>query len=417
MPGGKQENIQNVTNQTAGVVPPPPKKVVQPAGGNIFDELKKTVEEKKKRQKSSPNAPEAVKEGQKGGQPAANDGKPTVKKQGPPLPLRNSQSSGGNVFDELKKSVAARNKKLAQSSPNLSGAANKEQPAVEKQETAKKKTGKRIPVDVKGKRVTPPPKKVVRSAVLPTSSSESASDAEARKKLFSELINKKNSQLSSNASGAVNKQEITEKKTSTSSTSSSKSVSDDLRTSKADLLADNGNDVKAKIKTTLKKTYQNLVNFIRNAKDGTYSSKTENVSDEMLERIYGEQGGLKAIYKLENAGTKKKSGSAYGKYSLKICNSYDPNKDRSELKSFFTESGKLAVKYLSSEGKTKMKRLKKVEKSKKKEMKGRDLIIDAYKLLLMCMVAVCSTNQKHVTEGRSFYEKNSSTFNYFIAKP
>ena len=236
MPGGKQENIQNVTNQTAGVVPPPPKKVVQPAGGNIFDELKKTVEEKKKRQKSSPNAPEAVKEGQKGGQPAANDGKPTVKKQGPPLPPRNSQSSGGNVFDELKKSVAARNKKLAQSSPNLSGAANKEQPAVEKQETAKKKTGKRIPVDVKGKRVTPPHKKVVRSAVLPTSSSESASDAEARKKLFSELINKKNSQLSSNASGAVNKQEITEKKTSTSSTSSSKSVSDDLRTSKADLL-------------------------------------------------------------------------------------------------------------------------------------------------------------------------------------
>ncbi len=366
MPGGKQENIQNVTNQTAGVVPPPPKKVVQPAGGNIFDELKKTVEEKKKRQKSSPNAPEAVKEGQKGGQPAAaNDGKPTVKKQGPPLPPRNSQSSGGNIFDELKKSVAARKEKIEKSSPNLSGAANKEQPAAKN---------------------------------LEKSSTNALGVAKKEQP-------------------AVAKQETAKKKTSTSSTSSSKSVSDDLMDPKAD----NGNDVKTTIKNRLKTSYQGLAHLITGAPKEGSDSTTPEVK---LKMIYGEQGGLMTIYKLENTETKKKSGSAYGKYSLKISNSYkklikidkDSKGYAEKYESFVDESGKLAVKYLSSEGKTKAKRLKKAMDPKKKEMKGRDLVIDAYKLLFMCIVAAYSANQKYVTSGKDFYTKHKETLGHFIGQ-
>lgn len=66
---------------------------------------------------------------------------------------------------------------------------------------------------------------------------------------------------------------------------------------------------------------------------------------------------------------------------------------------FVEKSAKLAVTYLKSEGKKKIERF-----SKNKE----EYTMDACKVALMCLVAVCSKNKKYITEGKSYFKNVKS---------
>lgn len=80
--------------------------------------------------------------------------------------------------------------------------------------------------------------------------------------------------------------------------------------------------------------------------------------------------------------------------------------------SFVNKSGKLAVKYLSWVGKSKIKRLKRAENNK--DAKGKDLVIDAYKVIFMCLIAACSKNKKQIRAGTDFFSNNKTILSKFV---
>lgn len=80
--------------------------------------------------------------------------------------------------------------------------------------------------------------------------------------------------------------------------------------------------------------------------------------------------------------------------------------------SFVNESGKLATRYLTWVGKTKKNRLKKA--SSGQDVGGKDVVIDAYKMICMCLVAVCSKNNSHIKAGKKFFDSNKELLSNFV---
>lgn len=86
---------------------------------------------------------------------------------------------------------------------------------------------------------------------------------------------------------------------------------------------------------------------------------------------------------------------------------------------FVSESAELAVTYLKTEGKIKIQRFASQEKKKglfefKIFNKERDLAMDACKVALMCLVAVCSKDEKHITEGKKYFRNVKKYLNKYI---
>ena len=86
---------------------------------------------------------------------------------------------------------------------------------------------------------------------------------------------------------------------------------------------------------------------------------------------------------------------------------------------FVSESAELAVTYLKTEGKIKIQRF--ASQGKKKVLfefkifnKERDLAMDACKVALMCLVAVCSKDKKHITEGKKYFRNVKKYLNKYI---
>lgn len=86
---------------------------------------------------------------------------------------------------------------------------------------------------------------------------------------------------------------------------------------------------------------------------------------------------------------------------------------------FVSESAELAVTYLKTEGKIKIQRF--ASQGKKKVLfefkifnKERDLAMDACKVALMCLVAVCSKDEKHITEGKKYFRNVKKYLNKYI---
>lgn len=79
---------------------------------------------------------------------------------------------------------------------------------------------------------------------------------------------------------------------------------------------------------------------------------------------------------------------------------------------FVEKSGKLAARYLSWVAKDKRDRLKNVDPDE--VIEGRDLVIDAYKIIFMCLVAACSKNKRHINAGVKFFSKNKTTLSKFV---
>ena len=80
--------------------------------------------------------------------------------------------------------------------------------------------------------------------------------------------------------------------------------------------------------------------------------------------------------------------------------------------SFVEKSGKLASRYLSWVGKDKRDRLKTAQSGE--VVAGRDLVIDAYKIIFMCLVAVCSKNKSQIKAGTKFFSKNRKVLEKFV---
>lgn len=86
---------------------------------------------------------------------------------------------------------------------------------------------------------------------------------------------------------------------------------------------------------------------------------------------------------------------------------------------FVSESAELAITYLKTEGKIKIQRF--ASQGKKKVLfefkifnKERDLAMDACKVALMCLVAVCSKDEKHITEGKKYFRNVKKYLNKYI---
>lgn len=86
---------------------------------------------------------------------------------------------------------------------------------------------------------------------------------------------------------------------------------------------------------------------------------------------------------------------------------------------FVSESAELAITYLKTEGKIKIQRF--ASQGKKKVLfefkifnKERDLAMDACKVALMCLVAVCSKDKKHITEGKKYFRNVKKYLNKYI---
>lgn len=86
---------------------------------------------------------------------------------------------------------------------------------------------------------------------------------------------------------------------------------------------------------------------------------------------------------------------------------------------FVSESAELAITYLKTEGKIKIQRFASQEKKKGLfeftiPNKKRDLAMDACKVALMCLVAVCSKDEKHITEGKKYFRNVKKYLNKYI---
>ena len=86
---------------------------------------------------------------------------------------------------------------------------------------------------------------------------------------------------------------------------------------------------------------------------------------------------------------------------------------------FVSESAELAITYLKTEGKIKIQRFASQEKKKGLfeftiPNKKRDLAMDVCKVALMCLVAVCSKDEKHITEGKKYFRNVKKYLNKYI---
>ena len=72
----------------------------------------------------------------------------------------------------------------------------------------------------------------------------------------------------------------------------------------------------------------------------------------------------------------------------------------------------MASKYLLSEGIKKIDRLKMAKD--KQYVKGKDVVIDAYKIIFMCLVAACSKNEKHSNYGTDFFSRYQNILKEFV---
>lgn len=90
--------------------------------------------------------------------------------------------------------------------------------------------------------------------------------------------------------------------------------------------------------------------------------------------------------------------------------SVEKDKYIKKYNAFVEKSAKLAVTYLKTEGRMKIRRFSLEGKKKgffevEIPNKRRDLSIDACKIALMCLVAVCSKNEKYTNEGKNYFRK------------
>ena len=83
---------------------------------------------------------------------------------------------------------------------------------------------------------------------------------------------------------------------------------------------------------------------------------------------------------------------------------------------FIEKSGKLATTYLKTEGKAKINRFFRLKKDNWKTHFERNFSMDTCKIALMCLVAVCSKNQAHITQGLEWFKLNEPYLKLFVDK-
>ena len=112
---------------------------------------------------------------------------------------------------------------------------------------------------------------------------------------------------------------------------------------------------------------------------------------------------INKVLKMAEEVTENKSNDA----SIKLQQDYIK-----KYNSFVEKSGRLASRYLSWVGKDKRDRLKTAQSGE--AVAGRDLVIDAYKIIFMCLVAACSKNKSHIKAGTKFFSKNRKVLEKFV---
>lgn len=127
---------------------------------------------------------------------------------------------------------------------------------------------------------------------------------------------------------------------------------------------------------------------------------------EELKNLKGNDGAKRLINKVLKMA-EKVSEDKINATSIKAQQDYVK-----KYNSFVEKSGKLASRYLSWVGKDKRDRLKTAQSGE--VVAGRDLVIDAYKIIFMCLVAVCSKNKSQIKAGTKFFSKNRKVLEKFV---
>lgn len=141
-------------------------------------------------------------------------------------------------------------------------------------------------------------------------------------------------------------------------------------------------------------------------KGSTTGSATDAELDKLQKKL-GKVGNL-------DSGVKKLADEVLRFTKKRTDKKFKDQKDYTKKYSeFVSNSGRIAVDYLKC-AEVQQNIMPMLINDSAKDVKGKRHVIGSYKIIFMCLVAVCSWDSNHIKFGKEFFKKNIKVFDHFI---